>query len=251
MKTAEQEGSVSTQMVKREHSVTMVEVPDEEDDMAYQQWLARHTKREPATPSPTGEALNPEAKTPDYPKGWMKPFKAHHLDTRKTAAPISVYNTDCTCNKVGNITEFVEFQMTIRSHRECIDLMVTDLGSKDLYLGHDWLKHHNPVINWKTGTILFGCCQCVKNPFPLPNADPSKYGRRTKTFKEMVPPDYRSFWDLFLKENFNTLPKHKSWNHAIELIPNASSTLDCKVYPLNRDEQEQLNKFLDENLDSE
>ncbi len=38
--------------------------------------------------------------------------------------------------------------------------------------------------------------------------------------------------------------------HAIKLVPNAKSTLDCKVYPLNRNEQEQLNKFLDENLES-
>ncbi len=33
-------------------------------------------------------------------------------------------------------------------------------------------------------------------------------------------------------------------------MPNAKSTLDCKVYPLNRNEQEQLDQFLDENLES-
>ncbi|SJL02912.1 uncharacterized protein ARMOST_06253 [Armillaria ostoyae] len=71
-----------------------------------------------------------------------------------------------------------------------------------------------------------------------------------KTFKEMVPSDYRSFCDLFSKENFDELPERKPWDHAIELVPNAKSTLDCKVYPLNRDEQEQLDKFLDENLES-
>ncbi len=32
--------------------------------------------------------------------------------------------------------------------------------------------------------------------------------------------------------------------------PQRKSTLDCKVYPLNQNEQEQLDKFLDENLDS-
>ncbi len=46
----------------------------------------------------------------------------------------------------------------------------------------------------------------------------------------------------YLSENLGT--------HAIELVPNAKSTLDCKVYPLNRNKQEQLNKFLDENLES-
>ncbi|SJK99916.1 uncharacterized protein ARMOST_03227 [Armillaria ostoyae] len=177
--------------------------------------------------------------------------------------------------------------MTIGNHSERIDSAVTDLGTKDLYLGHDWLKCHNPVINWSMGTIIFGHCQCVKNPFPLPNADPNDHwneeleegdmiltvnmeeeliihtvhhtndlataanaDKPKKTFEEMVPPDYCSFRDLFSKENFDELPKCKLWDHAIELIPNAKLMLDCKVYLLNQDEQEQLDKFLDENLES-
>ncbi|SJL15199.1 uncharacterized protein ARMOST_18685 [Armillaria ostoyae] len=211
----------------------------------------------------------------------------HHLDTVKTAIPIIVYNADGSRNKGGDITEYVEVRLTIGNHEERIDLAVTDLGTKDLYLGHDWLKRHNPVINWETGTVIFGRCQCVKNPFPLPDPDPNNHWdeelkdgdtilavnmeeelviravhhandlaatanaeKPMKTFEEMVPPDYRSFRDLFSKENFDELPERKPWDHAIELIPNAKSTLDCKVYPLNRNEQEQLDKFLDENLDS-
>ncbi len=71
-----------------------------------------------------------------------------------------------------------------------------------------------------------------------------------KSFAEMVPEHYQSFRDLFLKENFDKLPEQKPWDHAIELTPNPKSTLDCKVYPLNRNEQEQLNAFLDKNLES-
>ncbi len=77
------------------------------------------------------------------------------------------------------------------------------------------------------------------------NADKPK-----KTFEEMVPEEYQSFRDLFSKENFNEMPERTPWDHAIELVPNAKATLDCKVYPLNRNEQEQLDKFLDENLAS-
>ncbi|SJL06859.1 uncharacterized protein ARMOST_10201 [Armillaria ostoyae] len=71
----------------------------------------------------------------------------------------------------------------------------------------------------------------------------------TKTFEEMVLPDYRFFHDLFSKENFDKLPDRKPWDHAIKLILNTKSTLDCKVYLLNRNEQEQLDKFLDKNLE--
>ncbi len=75
-------------------------------------------------------------------------------------------------------------------------------------------------------------------------------GKKAKTFEEMVPEWCRDFADLFEKDNFGELPKPKTWDHAIELIPNANANLDCKVYPLNCYKQAELNKFLDENLSS-
>ncbi len=66
--------------------------------------------------------------------------------------------------------------------------------------------------------------------------------KESKTFKDMVPE--------WCRDNFDELPEPKTWDHAIELTPNASANLDCKVYPLNLNEQAELNKFLDENLSS-
>ncbi len=83
-------------------------------------------------------------------------IKKHQLKTRKTAIPIPVYNADGTCNTGGDITEFVELRMMIGGHAECINLAITNLGKKDIYLGHNWLKHHNPSVNWKTQLIIFG-----------------------------------------------------------------------------------------------
>ncbi len=210
----------------------------------------------------------------------------HQLETRKAMTPIPVYNANGLQNQDGDITEFIELQMTIGGHSEHINLAVTNLGKKDVYLSHDWLKQHNPSINWKMGTIIFGHCQCIKNHLELPDADPDDHWdeeleegntilaifmeeelviramhhanelavaanaeKPKKTFEEMVPTHYHSFHDLFSKENFDKLPERKPWDHAIELVPNVKSTLDCKVYPLNQDEQEQLNKFLNENLE--
>ncbi len=69
-------------------------------------------------------------------------------------------------------------------------------------------------------------------------------------FEEMVPEWACDFMDLFNKDNFDELPEVKPWDHTIELVSNANANLDCKVYPLNRTEQEELDKFLDENLSS-
>jgi len=52
---------------------------------------------------------------------------------------------------------------------------------------------------------------------------------------------------VFTKEDFNILPEHCKWDHAIKLIPRAEPKLS-KVYPLSLLEQAELNAFLEENL---
>lgn len=55
--------------------------------------------------------------------------------------------------------------------------------------------------------------------------------QRPKSFKEIVPEHYRDFKDVFNKKDFNRLPDHKPWDHAIELKPGAQPIL-CKAYPM-------------------
>ncbi len=212
--------------------------------------------------------------------------KEHNIPTHATAAPIPVYNADGTRNQGGSITQYAEILLKIGDHVERLDLAVTELSDKQVFLGHDWLARHNPIINWKTGGLTFARCQCRKISFALPDADPddkwdeeleegdtilaidftqailvrahhandlaakANEGKEAKTFEEMVPEWCRDFADLFEKRNFDKLPEPRTWDHAIELTPNANANLDCKVYPLNRSEQAELDKFLDENLSS-
>ncbi|SJL04863.1 uncharacterized protein ARMOST_08234 [Armillaria ostoyae] len=211
--------------------------------------------------------------------------EAHKIPIKKTGSSIPVYNADGSCNKVGEIMAYAKLQLKIRNHSERIDLAITDLGSKEIFLRHDWLVCHNPAINWAMGSLTFAHCHCTKNPFILPDTDPddeweleegdtilavdfeeaieicaihkanelaakAAEGKEEKTFEQMIPESYRNFKDLFNKESFDELPAQKPWDHAIELVPNAKNTLDCKVYPLNPVEQKELDKFLDENLAS-
>ena len=60
---------------------------------------------------------------------------------------IPVYNADNTLNKNKSIKEFAILQLAINDHYEHIDLAITELGDIDLFLGHDWLKIHNPSID--------------------------------------------------------------------------------------------------------
>jgi len=52
---------------------------------------------------------------------------------------------------------------------------------------------------------------------------------------------------VFAKEDFDILPEHRKWDHAIELIP-GTEPKSSKVYPLSPLEQTELNAFLEENL---
>ncbi|KAG5723404.1 hypothetical protein E4T56_gene14126 [Termitomyces sp. T112] len=70
-----------------------------------------------------------------------------------------------------------------------------------------------------------------------------------KPFHSTVPNHLHDFEDVFSKASFDSLPEHKQWDHAIELIPDAEPS-SCKVYPLAPCEQDKLDVFLQENLSS-
>jgi len=55
------------------------------------------------------------------------------------------------------------------------------------------------------------------------------------------------FQSVFAKEDFDILPGHRKWDHAIELIPKAEPK-SSKVYLLSPLEQAELDAFLEENL---
>jgi len=62
-----------------------------------------------------------------------------------------------------------------------------------------------------------------------------------------LPAYITEFQSVFAKEDFDILPEHRKWDHAIELIPGAEPK-SSKVYSLSPLEQEELDAFLEENL---
>jgi hypothetical protein len=56
----------------------------------------------------------------------------------------------------------------------------------------------------------------------------------------------KEFTRLFSDEAADRFPPAREWDHAIDLKPGAPDALDCKVYPMTRDEDTALEKFLDE-----
>jgi hypothetical protein len=73
--------------------------------------------------------------------------------------------------------------------------------------------------------------------------------KESKTLEEMIPLQYLSFRSIFEEETSRALPPFQKWDHAIDLQPDAVPSNNCKVYPLNPEEQKALDVFLTDMLE--
>ena len=77
------------------------------------------------------------------------------INTIQLPRAITVVNMDGTANAGGKITEMVKIKMKINNHEEIFELAVTNIGRRDIFIGHDWLIYHNPEMEWQDNTIKF------------------------------------------------------------------------------------------------
>ena len=71
--------------------------------------------------------------------------------------------------------------------------------------------------------------------------------KEEKTFEDLVPKEYHKFRSIFKKKASKRFPESRPWDHKIELketfVPKRA-----KLYPLGLKEEEEMNKFINENL---
>jgi hypothetical protein len=178
--------------------------------------------------------------------------------------------------------------LQIGQHVEILQFAVSNLGKTEMFIGHEWLKLHNPSIDWANGTLKFDRCPVRCEPLggwedpESEDAEPEdlmiEEGDRLfmVDFAEEV--QIRAFQTKSGKvsEEQSKKEKPKSFEEAVphkyhdfkdlfekesfdEMPPSRpwdhaiellpnAKNLDCKIYPLSPDEQKQLDEFLDENL---
>jgi predicted aspartyl protease len=88
--------------------------------------------------------------------------KVNNVPMRPLSKPIPVYNVDSTANDAGAITDIADVILRYENHSEHTQLAVTCLGKQSLILGYNWLRNHNPEINWQTKDVKMSRCplQC-------------------------------------------------------------------------------------------
>jgi len=80
------------------------------------------------------------------------------INTWTLSHNIPVFNVDGSPNKAGQISEVVDIVFCYKTHSERIFLAVSRLGKQSLILGYDWLKDHNPRIDWEKGEVEMTRC---------------------------------------------------------------------------------------------
>ena len=203
-------------------------------------------------------------------------IQKHELETYHLPHPIAVHNVDGSPNKHGSITEEVELILCYENHSKRAHLAVANIGWQSIIIGYPWLLHHNLEINWKKNSLTLSHCptQCsfktttkrdgdtwdmetgnriyvmwtlIEDSNEICTSEMTEPGLTKSTFEDLVPKQYHDFCDIFSKDEFNSLPPHKTWDHAIELVL-GTDLLRAHMYPLSPVEQKELDGFIQENL---
>jgi len=181
-----------------------------------------------------------------------------------------IWNIDNTANQAGDITHYITLDIQTGGNRKTIQFLVTNIGHENIILGYPWMAAFEPKFTWKHGIIhekeLPVILRSV-NPF-IPGKGPITAQIREGdcrvqattstelaikaqqyTKKVEVLDDYRQFASIFSEEDSKRYPPKRAWDHAIEFKKDAPEAIDCKVYPMNRIEDEAVKKFLHDELE--
>src|SRR6266702_1918273 len=191
------------------------------------------------------------------------------LGKRPLQKPRKIWNIDNTANRAGAITHYITLDIQTNGSRKQIQFLVTNIGNEDIILGYPWMAAFEPQFSWKNGVINEKALPIILrsvNPH-IPGREPiiarvkgDCHLRATTstelaikaqqyTQKAEVPKGYEQFAKLFSEEESKRYPPKRAWDHAIEFKKDAPEAVDCKVYPMNRIEDEALQKFLDTELE--
>ena len=194
-------------------------------------------------------------------------IKGYNLPWQKLVQPHIIHNSDNSINHSGIIKRVVHLDLQYAGKQIPYQFLVADIGDDEMILGYPFLIGTNPSMDWKKGK-LYGTVAafapgheaysegadqvCQKYESFIKQVDEDIVVKKTtlstqlaiqakqedKDWKDIIPPHYHSFRRVFSEEDCKWFPDSKPWDHAIELLPNAPNTIDCKIKPLPRPKQE-------------
>jgi len=210
--------------------------------------------------------------------------KRNKIRTHPLVREIPLYNIDGSRNRAGRITRYARLRLQIGESIEWREFLVTELGPEDVVLGLPWLRAVNPEIDWTKGTMKIdpktkdetqASAECVAAnrvqrrrwwkdgifedtserlwcaagyTYSTELAEKAGRSKPKRSLDEMIPSDYRRHAKVFSEAESERLPEHKPYDHSIDLKPETPETIRSKIYPMPVNEQEELDRFLEDSL---
>jgi hypothetical protein len=192
--------------------------------------------------------------------------------------PKKIFNINNTTNKSGMITHYLDLNVITKGIHKEMRFLITDIGREDILLGYPWLATFKPKFDWRSTTmapqfmpvIISSINPRIIRSQPIITATLSELEKHsivqqlesectargismdlavqagTHQIAAKIPEEYQEYSSVFNDEASQRFPLSREWDRAINLKPGALDALDCKVYPMMREEDSALEKFIDE-----
>ena len=194
------------------------------------------------------------------------------LGKRPLQRPRKIWNIDNTANQAGDITHYTNLEIQTGGVWKTIQFLITNIGNESVILGYPWMAAFEPKFTWRHSVI-----NEEELPIIIRSVNPSIPGKgpiiaqirgggsdqriqattstelaiqaQQYTKKVEVPAEYQQFAKVFSEEDSKRYPPKRAWDHAIEFKKDTPEAIDCKVYPMNRVEDEAVRTFLSNELE--
>uniref|UniRef100_A0A4W5RP12 ribonuclease H n=1 Tax=Hucho hucho TaxID=62062 RepID=A0A4W5RP12_9TELE len=140
--------------------------------------------------------------------------------------------------------------ITSGNHTETLSFLLMDSPLAPLVLGHPWLTQHNPRVDWGRNSISMWSNKCLESCLVSAclSVSDSVFLEEAVDLSN-VPVEYLDLKEVFSKSRAASLPPHRPYDCAIELLPGESPPKG-KLYSLSVPEREAMERYISDSLAS-
>ncbi|XDV23164.1 hypothetical protein PO909_027864 [Leuciscus waleckii] len=172
----------------------------------------------------------------------------HHIPLQPLTQRISVHALNGQDLPVITLSTAPLTLTTSGNHTETITFYIMDSPLAPIVLGHPWLTQHNPKIDWQHRTINEWSTECHKSCLLSACSSVSVSVLQEKAADlSTVPEEYHDLKEVFSKSRAASLPPHRPYDCAIDLLPGKSPPKG-KLYSLSAPEREAMEKYISDSL---
>ncbi len=138
--------------------------------------------------------------------------------------------------------------VTSGNHTERLSFYILDSPLAVIVLGHPWLIKHNPRIDWQRRTVLEWSTKCHESCLvsACSSVSVSVFQEEAMNLSS-VPTEYLDLKEVFSKSRAASLPPHRPYDCAIELMPGKTPPKG-KLYSLSAPERGAMEKYISDSL---